>query len=131
LVAVAARDAGRAREFAEKWGYPDARAYGSYEELAGDDNVDVIYVATINPKHDEQVKLFLEAGKNVLCEKPLAMNLKETRRMVALAKLKGVFFMEAMWSRCLPAHRKLKEEIDAGTSVRGSLTEFKLSKSSI
>jgi len=111
---VAARDVERARAFADKFGFPDARAYGSYEQLADDEELDVIYVATINPLHAANVRLFLEKGRNVLCEKPMGMNVKETRRLIALAKLKGAFFMEGMWSRCLPAHRKLKEAIDEG-----------------
>ena len=67
--------------------------------------VQVVYVGSINPAHLPLARLYLEAGKAVLCEKPLAINLRETRQLVQLARDKGVFLMEAIWSRCIPAYK--------------------------
>ena len=102
VVAAAARSLASAKEFAASHGIP--RAYGEYRELALDPEVEVVYVGAINPAHLPLARMFLEAGKAVLCEKPLAMNLRETKELVALARNKGVFLMEAVWSRCLPAY---------------------------
>ena len=67
----------------------------------------VVYVGSINPAHLPLARLYLEAGKAVLCEKPLAINLRETRQLVQLARDRGVFLMEAIWSRCIPAYKVL------------------------
>lgn len=75
----------------------------------------MVYVASINPHHLSLVKLALNAGKHVLCEKPLGMNVKETREMQTLAKSKNLFLMEALWSRFFPAYQELKRQIDSGT----------------
>ncbi|XP_014211051.1 trans-1,2-dihydrobenzene-1,2-diol dehydrogenase [Copidosoma floridanum] len=109
LVAVAARDLSRAKDFAELHG---ARtAYGSYEELANDKSVEIVYIGSLNPTHLEIGKMMLGAGKHVLCEKPMAMNLKQTKELVGLAKEKSLFLMEAIWSRCFPAYDTLRREI--------------------
>jgi len=113
VVACAARHLDSAQKFASQHGIP--RAYGDYSMLAQDPEVRVIYVAAINPAHLPLVRMYLEAGKAVLCEKPLAMNLKETKELVELARAKGVFLMEAIWSRCLPAYKALKEELRSGS----------------
>jgi len=112
VVAVAARKLEDAKAFASKHGIKTA--YGSYEELAKDGNIDVIYIGSINTVHLAHAKMFLNAGKAVLCEKPLAMNVKETKELVDLARSKKVFFMEAVWSRCIPAYQALREELQAG-----------------
>ncbi len=112
VVAVAARSGDRAKEFASKFDIP--RSYEGYRRLAEDAEVEAVYVATIHPYHLEVCTIMLEAGKSVLCEKPLAMNVKQTRRLVELARKKGVFLMEAMWTRCLPSHVKMREELAAG-----------------
>lgn len=88
---------------------PAEKNYTTYEELAADKEVDAIYIATLHPQHLECVKMALSAGKPVLCEKPLGMTAHEAREMTALSKEKGVFFMEAMWTRTLPAMRELKK----------------------
>jgi len=75
----------------------------------------VIYVGAVNPAHISLVKLSLENGKHVLCEKPLGINVRETQEMIDLAKQKKLFLMEAVWSRFFPAYAKLKEEIEKGT----------------
>jgi len=103
VVAVAARKLTDAEEFAAKHGIK--RAYGNYEDLAKDADIDVIYIGAINTVHLPLAKLYLNAGKAVLCEKPLCMNLKETQELVELARSKKLFLMEAVWSRCLPAYK--------------------------
>jgi predicted dehydrogenase len=110
--AVGSRDIGRARAFADEYGF--AKAYGSYKELAGDPDVDVIYVATPHPQHEEAVLTCLDAGKAVLCEKPFAPNARQASRMIARAREKGVFLMEGMWTRFLPGIAKVRELIAGG-----------------
>ena len=92
VVSVASRSLERASEFADK--HKIGKAYGSYEELAQDANVEVVYVSTIHPQHAWLCKLALNHGKHVLCEKPMTMNLKETKEVFELAKAKGLFIME-------------------------------------
>lgn len=113
LAAVSSRSLKRAQDAAKEYGFK--RAYGSYEEIINDRDVDVIYVATPHPFHKEQVLMCLNAGKAVLCEKPIGVNLKETREMVDCAKKNNVFFMEAMWTRHFPVNKKIKEIISSGT----------------
>jgi predicted dehydrogenase len=110
--AVASRDLERARKFARAHGIDVA--YGSYEELARDPNVDVVYVATPHPFHCENTLMCLDQGKPVLCEKPLAMNETEVLRMIARAREKNLFLMEALWTRFLPSLAKVQEIIAAG-----------------
>ncbi|XP_056622116.1 trans-1,2-dihydrobenzene-1,2-diol dehydrogenase [Triplophysa dalaica] len=101
VVAVAARDLKRAQEFART--HDISRVHGSYEELAKDQEIDVVYVGAIHPHHLRLGVLFMNAGKNVLCEKPLAMNLREVQELIATAKRNNVFLMEAVWTRFFPA----------------------------
>ncbi len=112
LYAVAARDSERAKAEAVKYGA--AKAYGSYEELVNDPEVDMVYVATPHRFHKEHTLMSLQHGKHVLCEKPFAMNAKEAEEMIACAREKGLFLMEAMWTRFLPTMRALVERIEAG-----------------
>ncbi|XP_027015077.2 trans-1,2-dihydrobenzene-1,2-diol dehydrogenase [Tachysurus fulvidraco] len=100
VVAVAARDSKRAEDFAQKHFIP--KVYSSYEELAKDPDIDVVYVGTIHPHHHPVGIIFLNAKKNVLCEKPLAMNLREVKELLATAKTNNVFLMEAVWTRFFP-----------------------------
>ena len=97
VLAVAARSLDSAQSFASKHSIP--RAYGSYEELAKDQELDVIYIGTINPSHFSCARMMIEAGKSVLCEKPFTMNAAETKELIGLAREKNVFLMEAMWTR--------------------------------
>lgn len=101
LTAIASRDLARAQAAAKKYGAPIA--YGSYEELAKSPEVELVYIATPHPFHLEQAKLMMQHGKHVLCEKPMTMNDAEAEEMIACAKENGVFFMEAMWTRFMPA----------------------------
>ncbi len=112
LVAVGSRSLERANSFADAYSV-DAR-YGSYEELANDRSVDVIYVATPHPFHREHTLLCLEAGKAVLCEKPISINAQTTKDMVNTAREKRIFLMEAMWTRFLPTIVKAREWIADG-----------------
>ncbi len=112
LVAVCSRTPERAEEFARAHEVP--RAHGSYEALADDDDVDVVYVATPHSRHCSDSTRYLEAGKHVLCEKPLAVDQREAARMVATARAHDRFLMEALWSRFLPAYRELGRVLAAG-----------------
>ncbi|XP_062840201.1 trans-1,2-dihydrobenzene-1,2-diol dehydrogenase [Anolis carolinensis] len=105
VVAVASHDLHRAQEFAKMHDIP--KAYGSYEELAHDSSIDVIYIGVIPPYHLSATLLFIEAGKNVLCEKPFGMNAAEVKTMVKAAQEKNVFLMEAFWTRFFPASEKM------------------------
>lgn len=113
VVAVAAQQLSRAKTFASEHNIP--HAYGSYDELARNSDIEVVYIGTINTMHFDIAKLMLEAGKHVLCEKSLTLNLKQTKELVSLAKQKKLFLMEAVWSRCFPAYEALRKELEAGT----------------
>ncbi|MCK5581209.1 MAG: Gfo/Idh/MocA family oxidoreductase, partial [Candidatus Omnitrophica bacterium] len=97
LVAAASRDASRAADFAKHWGFE--KSYGSYEALAGDPDVDVVYVGTVHPAHVENTLLCIDSGKSVLCEKPFAINAVQAKKMIEAARRADVFLMEAMWTR--------------------------------
>lgn len=111
LAAVGSRRIDAATEFAERFG---GRAHGSYEALAADPDVDVIYVATPHSRHLEDVMTCLNAGKHVLCEKSLAMNATDAETMITEARSRGLFFAEAMWTRTNPNTRKLLAMIKDG-----------------
>ena len=112
IVAVGARDASRAAAFAEARGIP--RSYGSYAELVEDEDVDVIYIATTHAQHHEHALLALRAGKPVLIEKAFTLNAREAREVVAEARARRLFCMEAMWTRLNPLIRKAVELTQAG-----------------
>lgn len=112
LVAVGARALGRAEAFASEFG--TARAHGSYEALAADPEVDVVYVATPHPMHHQPALLCLKAQKGVLCEKPFTLNEREARELVECARREKVFLMEAMWSRFLPTMVQVREWLARG-----------------
>ncbi|GCC21348.1 hypothetical protein chiPu_0019817 [Chiloscyllium punctatum] len=105
-VGVASRDSSRAREFAERHEIP--KSYGSYRELAADPDVDIVYVGIINPEHLKVALLMLAAGRNVLCEKPLAMNLHEVQQLVGAARDKNLFLMEGLWTRFFPVSKAIR-----------------------
>lgn len=107
LLAVGSRDLKRARNFAEQYAIP--KFFGSYEELVKDPEVDIIYIATPHGRHYEDIKLCLEHGKNMLCEKSFTLNARQAKEVVELAKKKHLFLMEALWTRFLPVMQKLKE----------------------
>ncbi|MFB2581040.1 Gfo/Idh/MocA family protein [Herbiconiux sp. P15] len=111
--AVGSRKVETAEAFAARFGIP--AAHGSYEELAADPEVDVIYIATPHPFHAENALLAISHGKHVLVEKPFTLNAAEAERVVAAAADAGVALMEAMWSRFLPQMVRLREIVAAGT----------------
>jgi predicted dehydrogenase len=112
LYAVASRSIERAAAFTEE--FPAEKIYGSYEALVSDPNVDAVYVATLHPGHFEAARLALNAGKAVLCEKPITINAKEAEKLIKIARERNVFLMEAMWMRYNPALNKVKALIDEG-----------------
>ena len=101
--AVSARDLKRAQDFAEKYGFE--KAYGSYEEMLADKEVQLVYVATPHSHHYKHIKMCLEAGKNVLCEKSFTVNAHQAREVFALAKEKGLLLTEAIWTRYMPSRK--------------------------
>ena len=112
LQAVAARDADRAAAFASRWGV--RRAYGSYACLVADDEVDVVYVATTHAQHHEHALLALRAGKPVLVEKAFTLNARQAREVVAEARARRLFCMEAMWTRLNPLIRQAVDIAHSG-----------------
>lgn len=112
LYAVGSRSLASAESFAREFNV--SKTYSSYEDAANDPAVDVIYIGTPHNLHCENTLMSLEKGKHVLCEKPLGINGIEVRKMIAKAKEKKLFFMEALWSRFLPNIIKVKELIDSG-----------------
>jgi predicted dehydrogenase len=111
LVAVGSRRVESARDFAGQYG---GTAYGSYEELVADPAVDVVYIATPHALHLENARLCFEAGKHVLCEKPVTLDVAGAQEMVRLAGEHDRFLMEAMWTACHPAIRTLRERLASG-----------------
>ncbi|MFB6935679.1 Gfo/Idh/MocA family protein [Streptomyces chartreusis] len=126
VVAVASRRQESADAFAERFGIP--RAYGDWTSLAEDGDIDVVYVATPHSAHREAAGLCLEAGRHVLCEKAFTLNAREAAELVALAKARGSFLMEAMWMYCNPLVRRLKALVDDGAigEVRHVQADFGL-----
>ena len=110
--AVAARDPERAREFAGRWGF--SRAYGSYEELLADPDVDLVYVALPHSHHHRWTIAALEAGHHVLCEKAFAANERQARDMVACARERGLLLAEAIWTRYMPSRKMIDEIVSSG-----------------
>ena len=112
LLAVGSRPQEKADAFADKYGAP--KRYASYEALAADPDVHVIYVATPHPGHKDAALLCLNGGKAVLCEKPFTVNAQEAEEVIALARAKDLFVMEAMWSRFFPAMAHVRKMIADG-----------------
>lgn len=110
--AVASRDLERAKAFAEKFDIP--KAYGSYEELAKDPDVELIYIAVPHSHHYMYMKMCLEHGKPVLCEKAFTANAAQAKEILELSKEKGVFVGEAIWTRYMPSRKIIDDAIAAG-----------------
>ena len=100
----------RSREFTEIYG---GKPYGSYQEMLSDPDVDIVYVATPHPMHEEHVIMAANAGKAILCEKPFAVNRQQAERMFEAARRNNVFLMEGLWSRFFPAWQYVREQLDA------------------
>ena len=112
LLAVGSRTQEKADAFADLYGAP--KRHSSYEALAADPEVDVIYIATPHPGHKEAALLCIEHGKAVICEKPFTINAKEAEEIITAARAKGVFVMEAMWSRFFPAMAHVRKLLSDG-----------------
>lgn len=110
--AIASRDLGRAKEFAKKYGVK--KAYGSYEELVQDSKVDLVYIATPHSEHYQNMKLCIEYGKAVLCEKAFTANAEQAEEIFRLAKEKEVFVTEAMWTRYMPFLSTIRGILNSG-----------------
>ncbi len=110
---VASRSLDKAEAFADKWG--TKKAYGSYEDMLSDDAVDLVYIAVPHNFHCEWTKAALNAGKNVLCEKPFSVNEKEAREMLELAESKKLLLTEAIWTRYMPSRKMIDDLIKKGT----------------
>jgi predicted dehydrogenase len=113
VVAVGSRSKDKAAEFASQWGIRGA--YGSYEELVADPDVDIVYVATPHSEHHANALLAIAAGKHVLVEKAFTRNAAEAREVIAAAAAKGVFVQEAMWTRYLPRTDVVRQLLEHGT----------------
>jgi predicted dehydrogenase len=113
LQAVGSRSLHKAKDFGTI--YKSVQHYGSYEEVARDPNVDVVYIATPHVFHFENTMLCLKACKAVICEKPFAMNLKQVEKMIFTAKEHHVFCMQALWTRFIPATNKVLELLELKT----------------
>ncbi|MFJ8039663.1 Gfo/Idh/MocA family protein [Kitasatospora sp. NPDC096147] len=122
--AVASRTEAAARSFAGRYGIP--RAYGSWQELAADPEVDVVYVATPHNAHQEATALLLAADKAVLCEKPFTLNAAQSAELIATARKRELFLMEAMWTYLNPTVRRIAELVADGAigEVRSVQAEF-------
>ena len=109
--AVAARDLERARVFAQK--YEVKKAYGSYEEMLADDEVELVYIATPHSHHYLHAKMCLEAGKHVLCEKAFTVNVEQAQKLFDLAKEKKLLITEAIWTRYMPSRKMINDIIES------------------
>ncbi len=127
LTAVAARDLSRAKEFAEKESVQ--KAFGSYEEMASDPEVDLIYIATPHSHHYEHAKLCIEHGKHVLCEKAFTVNARQAQDICMRAKKAGVLITEAIWTRYQPMRRLILETLESGIVGKPSTLTANLSYS--
>lgn len=112
LYAVASRSMESACAFADQYDIPVR--YASALELAEDPNVDVVYIGTPHSAHAEGMRLMIEHGKHVLCEKSFTTDAAQAREIFALAKEKGVFVMEAFWTKCCPVYREVERVLASG-----------------
>ncbi len=110
--AVASRSLDKAEVFAKEWHFQ--RAYGSYEELAADPAVDLVYIATPHAMHYDNARLCVEHGRAVLVEKAFTANAAQARELIELAEKKGVFLTEAIWTRYIPARRIVEKLLEEG-----------------
>ncbi len=112
LYAVGSRDLSRAEQFAKEFGFN--KYYGSYEELAADPELEVVYIASPHSHHYEHTMLCLRNGKHVICEKAFAINSAEVEAMISEAKKRNLFLMEALWPPFQPFYKKAHEILNSG-----------------
>lgn len=123
--AAASRSPERAKAFAGQYGF--AKAYGSYEEMADDPELELVYIATPHSHHFAHMKLCLEHGKPVLCEKAFTMNAAQAREIMELSREKGILAAEAIWTRYMPSRAVINEMIAEGVIGRVSMLTANLS----
>jgi len=123
--AIASRTEERAKEAALEYGFE--KAYATYEELAADPAVELVYVATPHSRHFDDMKLCVENQKPVLCEKAFTMNAKQAKEIKKLAAEKGVFVAEAIWTRYMPSRKMIQELLDGGVIGKVSTLTANLS----
>lgn len=112
LYAVASRDLERAKAFAEQWGFE--KAYGSYEEMVEDPEVELVYISTPHSHHYQYAKLCLEHGKHILVEKAFAVNAKQAEEILQLSKEKNLLVAEAIWPRYMPSRKMIDDLLASG-----------------
>ena len=110
--AVASRNLERAQAFADKFGFQ--KAYGTYEEMLSDPEVELVYITTPHSHHCEQILLCLEYGKHVICEKAFTVNARQAKQVFETAKAKGLYVAEAIWTRYMPSRKMIQDVIDSG-----------------
>ena len=131
VYAIASRSIDKAKSFAERWGVE--KAYGSYEEMVADKDVDLVYIATPHSHHFPHAMLAVNAGKPVLVEKAFTANAAQAEELIAAARAKGLFITEAIWTRYMPLSHKIREIMESGmigkprllTATLSYMMEFK------
>ena len=111
-VAVASRDLEKAKAFADRFGF--RKAYGSYEQMLSDPEVELVYIATPHSHHYEHIMLCLENGKHVLCEKAFTINADQASRVAEEAEKRGLYLAEAIWTRYMPSRRIINNVLASG-----------------
>lgn len=112
VYAIASRSIEKAQAFAERWNV--AKAYGSYEDMVADNDIDLVYIATPHSHHYPHAMLALNAGKHVLVEKAFTANAAEAQELTDTARKKGLFITEAIWTRYMPLSHKVREIMESG-----------------
>lgn len=131
VYAIASRSIDKAKSFAERWDVE--KAYGSYEEMVTDKDVDLVYIATPHSHHFPHAMLAVNAGKPVLVEKAFTANAAQAEELIAAARAKGLFITEAIWTRYMPLSHKVREIMESGmigkprllTATLSYMMEFK------
>lgn len=123
--AIASRSSKKAEKAARHFHIP--KSYGTYQELYQDDEIDIIYIATIHAAHAEEIQHALLHGKHVICEKPIALSSHEAKKLFAMAKKRNLFLMEAQKSLFLPITQRIKAIIDE--KQLGALHQVEMSSS--
>jgi len=121
-LALASRSAEKAAEKAEEWGIP--RSYGNYEELLSDPDIEVVYVAMVNSEHYRYARKALEAGKHVICEKPLALKKAHAQQLFQMAEERKLFLAEAQKEVFLPVIQEVKKLIQEGNLGNIQVADF-------
>lgn len=114
VAAASSSSVSKAQSFLDQVCATGARAYGSYSELTTDPTIDIVYVATPHSYHYQNVRECLEAGMNVLCEKPITINAAQLKILISIAKNNNCFLMEAVWTRYLPISTYIYDTISSG-----------------